>query len=204
MAIGDFHIANDQPTLAALLGELGERPSDAELDEAHADAIAAGCRGSAIDPPFATLVKRVEAMNGTGALSERLNAALTTLEQEIEWLAEGFDEWNQHVADYGFSTPESMVAICVVASVLPELRQARDTFATERDLAQWLLQNPVSFRVLKRALSWATCAIGADHRRPIAEREEKSSATQRRFLWLVFRSIADEVRDIEKDNGDKW
>jgi hypothetical protein len=196
MAIGDFHFADDEETLSALLTKFGERPSDKDLDEAHEDAIAAGCRGSAIDPPFATLVKRVEAINGTGACTERLESALKTLEQEIETLVEGFDEWNQHIADYGFSTPESMVARCVVASVEPELTQACASFATERDLAQWLIKNPVSCRVLKRALVWATCSIGADRRMPLEKREERSSATQRRFLWLVFRLILDEARDL--------
>jgi hypothetical protein len=194
-------LANDQRTLDTLLGELGKRPSDEELDEQERDALEAGLRGSVIDPPFATLIKRAEALNyGAGKddgvrteFARRLDEKLNALEQEIEAMVDGFDEWTQHIADYGFDKPELSVAVLVVASVDPELRAAK--FETNRELAQWLLANPVSLRVLKRALSWHTCTFGTGRR---LESEEHGAAVQRRFLWRVFCAIVDEVRDMHR------
>lgn len=190
--------------LRAAMLDVYDEEIDGVIDDLGGE-LDAGLRGSAVDPPFAALIKRAEALNHGNAddgkrtaLAKRLDEALNTIEMEIRELAEGIGEWTQHIADYGFSTPESYVARCVVAAVEPDLRKAAPTFQTVRELGEWLLENPVSFRVIHRAEQWATCTFHSVEVSPV-----KAKAIQRRFLRQVFASIREEVRNMDR-SADYW
>ena len=140
-----------------------------------------GQRGSATDPPFDRIVQGLE------ALEEEARAVVRKLREEVDAWEQAHRDWWEVADCWGScNTPEVVVAKLLIAAMQPELVEFMQTEPTKRQLARWLVQQPVAARVLRSVISWFFCQLTS---------KEQWNAKAREFLANLHAEVWEQLSD---------